>query len=46
MYKDHLHLAPLKYTLIYFILHVFILYSIPTKMLNTYQIFWQMFTLV
>ena len=35
----------IKMTLIYFILHVFILYSICTKMLNTYQIFWKMFKL-
>ena len=44
MYQDHLHLAALI-TLIYFFLHVFILYGICTKMLKTYQIFWKMFKL-
>ena len=40
-----LTLSNIEITLLNFILHGFILYSICTKMLNTYQIFWEMFKL-
>ena len=38
-------LSNIEITLLYFIVHVFILYSICTKHPNTYQIFCEMFKL-
>ena len=40
-----LTLRNIEITLLYLIVHIFILYSICTKMSNTYQIFWEMFKL-
>ena len=40
-----LTLRNVEITLLYLIVHVFILYSICTKMPNTIQIFWEMFKL-
>ena len=38
-------LSYIEITLLYFSVHVFILYSICTEMPNTYDIFWKMFKL-
>ena len=40
-----LTLRNIESTLLYLIVHVFILHSISTKMPNTFQIFWEMFKL-
>ena len=40
-----LTLRNIEITLLYLIVHVFTLYSICTKMPNTFKIFWEMFKL-